>query len=61
MTEQKPFEYMELLAMCMLCSASALDIMLSQTDPKQTRFDIEEMVKEIIATRWDHPDKQVIK
>ena len=59
---QKPFEYEELLAMCLLCAGHGVLIATQGTykDEKEGREMIEEKVVEIINLRWNAADKGTV-
>lgn len=63
---EKPFEYLELKAMCILAATQALFLYDNFgtdgfMDPKQGRLWLENKIEEIIRKRWDHPDKKAIE
>ena len=65
MEESKPFEYMELKAMCMLCVAEvACMLALAQEgkfkDEVEGRVWVEKQVEKIINMRWNAPGKKII-
>ena len=61
--EQKPFEYDEILAMCILCAGWATFITVEGKfkDEMEGRKMIEDKVREVVAIRWDAPDKKAIR
>jgi hypothetical protein len=64
--EQKPFEYMELKAMCMLTAGytalifGTIDAGICDDEVK-ARKALEDQVDKLIKIRWDDPKKQSIK
>ena len=61
--EQKPFEYMEILAICMMVATASLLILEKKKfkTKQEGRKMIENEIKNIVAIRWDAPDKKAIK
>lgn len=64
--EQKPFEYIELKAMCMMASAytalifGTIDAGMCDDEVK-ARKALEDQVDKLIKMRWDDPKKKSIK
>lgn len=64
--EQKPFEYLELKAMCMLTAAytavifGTIDAGICE-DEEEARKALENEVDKLIKDRWDDPKKKSIK
>lgn len=63
MIEEKPFEYIELKAMCLLCATySAIYVAEGKfKDPFEGRKHIESEVERIINIHWLDPEKITIK
>lgn len=61
--EQKPFEYTELLVMCMMCATSAIIIALADDykDEVEGRKMIEDEIKRIVSIGWERLDKKAIE
>lgn len=62
---KKPFEYMELKAMCMMCAANAAMIFsfpdkYKFKDEVEGRKFLEGEIEKIIAIRWDAPEKKAL-
>jgi hypothetical protein len=61
--EQKPFEYMELVALCAVCCASVVrDITEGkQKGRNEIKIFIEDEIRRIVSIRWNDPEKKVIE